>query len=162
MDDSLLEIFQSELATQCTFIVRGAHLVNEALKTGDGDMVWFALQGLLISASNASKLLWGSRTEAALEARRALRESVEVDVDSPLSSRKVRNDFEHFDERLERWFEGGGHIDIGRNIAPLGAFQVGGGEPEQQFGRFDQSTATVFFWENAAELNPIVAEGRTG
>jgi hypothetical protein len=121
VDEYLLEIFQDELHTQCQFIVIGARLANANLgppgTKGNLRAVWFALQGLLVAASNASKLLWGSRQEPLLEARRPLRESVGVDDSSPLSSRRVRNDFEHFDERLEVRFGGGkrGRY-LGRNI----------------------------------------------
>jgi hypothetical protein len=161
MDERLLEIFQGELRSQCEFAVIGAQLVNANLgPNGNGRTVWFALQGILVAASNASKMLWGSRQEPVLEARRPLRESVEVDDSSPLSSRRVRNDFEHFDERLETWFGRGGHIYLGRNIGPPGSIQVTGQTATDVFGHFDPSTATVSFWENAADLNAIVAEAQ--
>lgn len=168
MDDHLLRIFQGELRTQCQFIIIGAQIVNSNLPrtdpatkqiTGSGGVVWFGLQGILISASNASKLLWGSRQEPVVEARRPLRESVEIDDSSPLSSRRLRNDFEHFDERVEEW--SGKSRDrnyIGRVIGPPGMIVVNDRDPTDKFGHFDPSTATVTFWERSADLNAIVAE----
>ena len=159
MDDKLLSIFQDELGNQCEFILIGGRQVNACLQqNGPTDLIWFALQGMLVSAANASKLLWGSRTEDALKARRQLRESVGVTDDSPFSSRRVRNDFEHFDERLEAYFESAqGHVYFGRNIGPPDAFKVDGQVP-QQFGHFDPSTTIVSFWERSVSLQRVVAE----
>ena len=162
MNGHLLRIFQLELETQCKFIILGAQAVNEGLaeRRANSDQVWFGLQGILVSAANASKLLWGSRAEPVLETRRPLRESVSVTDDSPLSSRRLRNDFEHFDERLEDWFGASeDHIYIGRAIGPKGSIvSIRGKEPEQLFGQFDPTTATVAFWERSVIVNDVVAE----
>ena len=73
MDGHQLRIFQGELGTQCDFILLGANQVNTALAARQSTELWFALQGMLVSAANASQLLWGSREEEVLEARRPLR-----------------------------------------------------------------------------------------
>jgi hypothetical protein len=159
MDDRLESIFQNELDTQCRFILIGARQVNACLEQRQStDCVWFALQGMLISAANASKLLWGSQKEDAPEARRQLRESVGVNGESPLRSRRLRNDFEHFDERLETYFGADqGHHYFGRNIGPAGFFKVDGEDPPH-FGHFDPASTTVSFWERSASLQEIVGE----
>lgn len=161
MDGHLLSTFQSELRAQCEFILIGGRQVNAHLEERQPTQpIWFALQGMLVSAANASKLLWGSRTEEALEARRELRESVGVTDASPLSSRRLRNDFEHFDERLEEWFDKSrDHIYIGRLIGdPDGIIVDGWGVPEDKFGHFDPSSTLVSFWERSACLQDIVSE----
>ena len=161
MDQPLLKIFQLELATQCEFILIGGKQVNAHLEARQSTPpIWFVLQGMLVSAANASKLLWGSRTEEALEARRQLRESVDVTDHSPLRSRRLRNDFEHFDERIEEWFDKSqDHNYIGRLIGdPDGVIVVGRGVPEDKFGHFDPSTTQVSFWERSASLQDIVSE----
>lgn len=74
MEDHLLRIFQAELETQCKFVLMGAHQVDSALEQNAIDGVWFGLQSILISASNASKLLWGAgRTDAEAKALHAFR-----------------------------------------------------------------------------------------
>ena len=160
MDDRLLGIFQMELATQCEFILIGGRQANAYLETHETQPLWFALQGMLVSAANASTLLLGSRTEEALDARRRLRESVEVTDESPLSSRRLRNDFEHFDERLEEWFgKSEDHNYIGRLIGdPDGIVVAGRGVPEDKFGHFDPSTTLVSFWERSASLQAVLSE----
>ena len=160
MDDHLLSIFQGELRTQCRFILVGARVVNVNLQqAGATDAIWFGLQGILTAASNASKMLWGSREEPVLEARRPLRESVGITDESPFSSRRIRNDFEHFDERLEAWFAASDdHIYVGRNIGPPNMIVIADRPPTDQFGHFDPATALVSFWERSANLSAIAAE----
>lgn len=166
MEDHLLSIFQAELGTQCKFVIMGAQQVNAALKqqSPGTDGVWFGLQSILISASNASKLLWGAgrtdkEAQALHEARRPLRESVGVDDSSPLNSRRVRNSFEHFDERIDDWFKASeNHNYVGRNIGPPNMIVIDGAPPDDHFGHFDPSTSVVTFWDRSAELNPIVGE----
>lgn len=162
----MLKIFQAELELQCDFVTIGATQVNKALPHRDHGQIWFGLQGILISASNASKLLWGAgRTADEVaklhEARQPLRESVSVDDSSPLNARGVRNSFEHFDERIDKWFEmSKNHIYLGRNIGDPGGIIVGGDIPQDHFGHFDPSTSIVTFWDRSAELNPIVREAQ--
>ncbi len=167
MDDRLLWIFQAELKTQCEFVVIGAQIANANL-TGERPhtrAIWFGLQGVLISASNASKLLWGTgrtdkEVEQRAEERRPLRESVQVDDSSPLKSRRIRNSFEHFDERLMAWFGERGEKNpyLGRNISEPGGIVVGAEPTPDHFGHFDPSTCVLTFWEESVELNPLVAE----
>jgi hypothetical protein len=75
----------------------------------DNEIFWYSMQAFLSAVANVSKLLWGSGTSEAKgreakERRRPLRESLNVDDDSPLKSRAFRNHFDHFDERLEKQF----------------------------------------------------------
>lgn len=59
------------------------------------------LAELLVAAANISKLLWG--TKAVIEKRRAgLRDKLGIDDTFSIKDRDLRNDFEHFDERVEK------------------------------------------------------------
>jgi hypothetical protein len=117
------------------------------------DRQWLALQTIVISAANLSKLLWGSRSEAKAE-RAPLRASLEVGDDSCLSSRNLRNDFEHFDERIERWFASSEKRDFfGRSIGERAKFLYDGDDP--WFGHYDPTTGTLSFWDNAADIVAI-------
>jgi hypothetical protein len=159
MDESLIEILQRELRIQCSFVVRGAVQVNAGLKEMDVDGVWFALQGILIAASNASKLLWG--TNAKVKAARAsLRESVQVDDDSPLNDRRVRNSFDHIDQRITKWFgqKGSERVYVGRNIGAPESVKIDGEPPADPFGQFDPKASELTFWEESIELQAIVVE----
>jgi hypothetical protein len=127
---------------------------------------WLALQSILVSAANISKLLWGSRGEGSTErqkARAPLRELLEVEQDSPLYDLRLRNDFEHFDERLERWLSKatGQQVPyVGRNIwhAPEGVTMIAGEAEHRRFGHYDPVTATVSFWTHSVDLRSLIAE----
>jgi hypothetical protein len=68
----------------------------------DGVLFWYHLQAFLIASGNLSKLFWPG-----LKANKGrgeyLREFFNVEENSPLKDRRIRNHFEHFDERLDRW-----------------------------------------------------------
>lgn len=70
-----------------------------------GTAIWFCLQNILVSVANLSKLLWSGQNASnfSQSVKLELRTSLDVREDSPLKSRKFRNHFEHFDERLETW-----------------------------------------------------------
>ncbi|HEY1833155.1 MAG TPA: hypothetical protein VGG08_01865 [Solirubrobacteraceae bacterium] len=164
MDDFLLGVFQGELRTQCNFITFGGgmlnHIVPQLKEHQTANAIWFALQGILVSAANASKLLWGSKTTEDLDERQRLRESVGVDEQSPLYSRKLRNDFEHFDERIKTWADGNTQrIYVRRSIGPRDRLVVVGNEPiKDPFGIYDPETAKVTFWDREVALQPIITE----
>ncbi len=65
---------------------------------------WSAIQSILSASANVSKILWPARDN-----RKArgdyLRDSLNVEEGHLLSDRKIRNSFEHYDERIEDWFE---------------------------------------------------------
>jgi hypothetical protein len=75
------------------------------------DEFFLAVQGLLGSAANISKIFWpiGGKSAEDNKARRRLerghrlRKELAVPDDSPLRARAVRNHFEHMDERLDEY-----------------------------------------------------------
>src|SRR5262245_31514648 len=67
------------------------------------DRLWYAVQGFLVAAGNISKLLWPSDKPIFPERGPEIRAGLRVEDDSQLKARTLRNHFEHFDERLERW-----------------------------------------------------------
>lgn len=183
MDKFILRIFQQEATTQCQFVVLAASELNyanwlsEASFAPDADpndvtlrpgyyqpRIWFSVQNILVSSANLSKLLWGSGRngpDARAEAeagRHELRESLQVEDDSPLKSTTVRNRFEHFDQRLEKWRQGGGQIFIGRNIGDPNAVHTPS-EPDR-FGHYDPATGIVTILGETSVLPDLVAEAQ--
>lgn len=168
----MVRIFRSELGDQCRLVLLGAEQLAQALKehrpfAGDPTTrTWAALQGILVSAANISKLLWGSGNEkgrAKLEARRKpLRDQLGIADSSVLNSTRLRNDFEHFDERIEKWFGGpGSHTFVGRNIGPPDFLAMSDGrEPPPKFGHFDPQTGIVEFWENSVNILEVIRAAR--
>jgi hypothetical protein len=156
MDKFVLRIFQGEVELQCRFVVSAAHGLNAALLNGSTNDIWRHLQMILIGSANLSKMFWGS--QGRLEAQRQpLRDSLQVSNDSPLRDPDLRNDFEHFDERLERWFsEDAHHNYVGRNIGPPTMIQ--GIPTDRWFQHFDPETTKVTFWDHEVTLNDLVQE----
>jgi hypothetical protein len=169
----LLRIFQSQVRDQCMFLLMSAEAANKAMQNlgaagpriapDASDLLWFSLQNLLTAAANISKALWGSGGKSA-EARRALRESLGVPDDSPLRETILRNHYEHFDERLDKWWqESTNHNYADRNIGP--PTMIGGIQSTDNFRTFDPATNIAAFWgdefntlalvEAANELYPV-------
>ena len=116
----VLRVFQAEVELQCKTILHSWHQLQAALITSNNDEAWKELQVILVSAANLSKMFWGSggRRE---EQRARLRDSLQVVDTSPLRDPNLRNDFEHFDERLEDWYSASErHNIITRAIGPYG------------------------------------------
>lgn len=106
--------FIRELAEQCMF-ARMAKIDLKACKTMDTHGLnrhYYFLQSLLTALGNISKILWpimkkgDERGNEIRENRgKELREALNVKDDSALRSRRLRDTFEHFDERMDTWFE---------------------------------------------------------
>jgi len=112
MDDFVLRIYLLEVETQCDFALFAADQFMRSLQQLDQDSFWPAVQSFLVAAANVSKLLWPGRnrdpkkTQYAEARGRELRQFLDVTELSPLSSRKLRDHFEHFDERIDTWGNG--------------------------------------------------------
>ena len=81
--------------------------LDQALLNDDTRRFWCSAQAFLVSCANVSKILWGGRRP---NERAELRSLLDVDADSPLKSRKRRDQFEHFDERIVDWGQGDEHF----------------------------------------------------
>jgi hypothetical protein len=168
-----LSVFLGEIEMQCQFVLMGWDQLHDtygalttAMKTGHKEPwklqspVWFALQGIVVSAANLSKLLWGSGGKQT-SARAHIRELIGVEDTSPLQDPDLRNDFEHFDERINKWFdehpEGAGYA--GRCIGVRGESFITPNYPDdKEFGFFDPKAAEVIFWSHSVALTALVSE----
>ena len=169
MDDRMVWLFVSEIRLQCVFILTARGRLERALKApsaGGFEEIWLQLQIILAAAANISKILWGSgsaRDAARREAeRKPLRDRLGVADDSPLRDPDLRNDFEHFDERLERWLETNpdGNF-IGRNVMPVRALDAlprAAGSSHHRFHHYDPETGEVTFWTHTVSIPAVVTE----
>lgn len=90
-----------EIVTQAKFAEIAAHQLTN---TTDFVETWAAIQSILVATANISKILWPVRQQNKARGE-CLRELLGVDEDNLLSDRTFRNHFEHYDERIEKWFE---------------------------------------------------------
>lgn len=154
MSPHLLSLFVREINRQVSFGLRAAKDLFRSLDMQDTEAVWYSVQSLLVAVGNTSKLLWPSKSGDALRGIE-LRRVLELEDDSPLQSKRFRNHFEHFDERLDEWgpsLEGGMVVDS--NIGDLGLI-LGGVKPEY-VRNFDPSTGVLTFRGELYELKPII------
>ena len=156
MDAFLLRILQRQIRDQCVFALHAAESINEGLRDNDSDAIFFGIQNFLNASANISKMLWGQAGKRS-EARRPLRQSIGIDDASPLRDVNMRNNFEHMDERIDRWWEISTQKHYAdRNIGPLE--MIKGSRLEDVFRIFDPSTAKVGFWGQEFNIQTIVDE----
>jgi hypothetical protein len=155
-----MRIFQGEVTQQCRFIVAASKDLDGALGANRSDDAWRHIQTILVASATASRMLWGSGSNKKAEISRApLRASLQVDDASPFRDPRLRNDFEHFDERLEEWYAGSSEkLYAGRMIWPHSSF--GGVPEEERFHWYDSKTGTVTFWKHAVSIPELVAEAK--
>ena len=94
------QVFICEIVTQSKFAEKAA---DQLAKASDPIEVWGAIQSILVAAANVSKILWPAKSYKARG--KQLRELLSVDDRNLLSDRTFRNHFEHYDERIEDWFD---------------------------------------------------------
>lgn len=159
MDVMLLRIFQRQVADQCLLMLTAAHNLNEALAREDEDSLWMACQMFVVGAGNVSKALWGdgrNRKRVAPQ-RQTLRDSLDVDDSSPLFTVALRNHLEHYDERIDQWWAESttrNHLD--RMVGPPS--MVVGLSDIDRFRVFDPAAASIIFWGQQYELQPLADE----
>jgi len=151
MELMLLRVYQRQVREQCSTILRSWEEIDRL-----GPQVWPAIQQLVGSAANVSKLLWGGGGKRAVE-REPLRASIGVADSSPLHSTEMRNHFEHIDQRLDAWWANSPrHNHADQNIGPYGA--ISGIDEIDSFRLYDPDSGDLWFWGDSFNLKEIVAE----
>lgn len=159
MDIFLLRTFQRQVELQCKFVLTAAQELNKALaERNSAQQVFYALQNLLTASANISKALWGVKGNRDLtKQRKPLRDSIGIRDDSPLREVNMRNNFEHFDERLDKWWRKSKRHNIADlSVGPPSTFQ--GLEDIERFRMFDPSTTNMTFWGEEFNIQNIVNE----
>jgi hypothetical protein len=117
--------------------------------------LFYEVQNLLNAAANISKACWGAGGKLATQ-RQPLRDSIGVTDASPLCDMSMRNNYEHFDERLDRWWrESANHNSMDFSI---GGPRVIGLDPIEMFRHFDPVTTELGFWGETFNVQALVNE----
>jgi hypothetical protein len=159
MNDSLLDALRFHIERQSSFVLRANLQLQEALLLGDEP--WYEIQILLGAAANLQKAFWGSGGKNG-EERAPLRAMFGVQDDSPLNApNDLRNNFEHYDQKLERWAQESAHhhrvSGVGRG--PVSAFaEQAGIELLNRLHYYDVANQQITFWGDEFALDPILAE----
>ena len=90
------------------------------------DLAFSQALAMVGAAAAMSRILWPPGREAETRARgRLIRQQLRIDESSLLHDRAVRNDFEHFDERLDEFFKSGRTNIFDRALAPVEMLPAG-------------------------------------
>lgn len=161
MDSMLKKLFLQQIATQCQMTMVYAQQIDAAMERTPQEFqedpmpFWAAIQGLLTAVANISKACWGQGGMLA-DQRKPVRDALEIPDDSPIRETSMRNDFDHFDERLDRWWDTSEkrvHIDL-----CIGEPMFSGIGDRDIFRWYENHTGTLVFWGDRYELVPIMTE----
>ena len=159
--ESMLFITESAL--------RSVKAANEDLQKMDDATVGFSqdktlnhLQNVIVQGAALSKYFWpptNSRDGRSKEHKmrgEALQSAFDVIETSPLKSRDLRNEIEHFDEKLDNYLASG----IAGHIIPhyIGPFADSGGIPCHYFRAYYTDQGIFEVLGKRYVINPIVAE----
>lgn len=109
-------ILTGEIVLQSQIAHRAAERLRATHETFDNVETWCSIQSILVATANVSKILWPNHKYK--KRGEQLRQLLKVEKDNPLSSRKFRNRFEHYDELVDEWFENssqGVYVDLAMN-----------------------------------------------
>lgn len=151
-----LRIFQAQLLLQFEYVLWSAEGINAGLSRGDPRLVFYSVQNLLSAAANAAKALWGSGGRKAKE-RARLRDSIGVSDQSPLKLVDMRNNFDHYDERIDKWWQNSkrrNHLDLSVGHKD----SISGLDNIDMFRQFDPVTTNVIFWGQEFNIQELVDE----
>ena len=95
--------FLSEIIFQADLVLNSNERLLQCVDTFDHIGIWSAIQSILISSSNISKILWPKTKYR--ERGQELRDLLKIDSNCILKNRKFRNKFEHYDDFISDFFE---------------------------------------------------------
>lgn len=155
-EDSLKPLAEQVLIGEIALQSRLAERAAGQLAAASGPLeTWGAIQSLLVAAANVSKILWpaGKGHKARGEQLRDLLGVADRTLD-PV--RAFRNHFEHYDERIDQWFENDNssvYMDLASGPRQTSAW----GLPRMLHRGYDPSSQTLYFRDESIDLRTVVA-----
>ena len=142
-------VLQSKIAQRAAERLRATHDDFNHVET------WCSIQSILVAVGNVSKILWPNERYKIRGER--LRQLLKVEKNNPLSSRKFRNHFEHYDERIEEHFEHnaqGVYVDLA--MSPSLNSGLFGDLPLNTHRGYNSFNNTLVFRDETLDLNEIM------
>lgn len=165
MDPFLEVLFRDQVELQCEAIVAAAEDLEAVLAEKGppwspdwNSRVWIAVESMVGATARVSKALWGQRQRYA-EQRGRLRQGLGVADDSVFADVALRDHFEHFDERLDRWWgEEGKDRHADRQVLSEAEWPIT--DDSNLFRQLDPDTWVLFFWGDRFNLREVVSEAK--
>lgn len=148
-------ILVGEIVLQTKIAFRASERLQVTHEHFDHVETWCSIQSILVATGNVSKILWPSKKFKVRGIR--LRKLLNVDDTNPLSDRKFRNHFEHYDERVDEWCSNtyrGVYDDLSMN--PHLNFGVLGQVPHFTHRGYNSFNNTVVFRDEVLDLNQLL------
>jgi hypothetical protein len=148
------QVFLGELAFQAKIAQRSADSLSATQNHSDHIEVWRSIQSLLVAAGNISKILWPS-VKANKARGEKLRTILSIDERNPLSIRKFRDHFEHYDERIEKWLKNTAsavYVDLAIDPLPY----IWGAKLDARHRVYNPVTRTLTFRGESIDLAEII------
>jgi len=148
--------YYQELAEQCMFVKMAKVDLKECRTTDNYGLSreYYYLQSILVALGNISKMLWPVKEENDKRGME-LRTALNVKDDSALKNRDLRNLFEHFDERIDKWFEVADRYGFSdRNVGSVKGIIIPPGR--ERLRTFDPETWTLTCLNKEFELGPAI------
>ena len=155
MTEYVFKIFSDEIKRQCEFSFIALKQMECGLQNKDVNLIWYSIQNFLVAIANISKILWPipkykGRGEE-------LRKKLKISENSLIKSRKFRNHFEHFDERLEKWLKTTKHYNyVDSNIGDIKLIK--GIDVEDIHRNFNPNTMELIFRGEKYDLQAVKKE----
>ncbi len=102
MDNNTLAIYMNELSNQAIQTKGAFDLFNQSLEAKASMGVLFALNSVMLNASQLSAILWPPRARARPRAEK-LREILKLDEKHALNDRRLTEYWDRSDEKMDEW-----------------------------------------------------------
>lgn len=149
-------VFISEIVLQSKIAELAAKRLSAIKDNFDQIEVWSSIQSILVAAGNVSKILWPQEKKYAVRGKR-LRELLKVDDNNILSDRSLRNHFEHYDDRIEKWFKGKASA-VYSDLAIDPFKSIWGNVPTNHHRAYDPLSHTLTFRGESFDLAAVLKE----
>jgi len=149
------QVLIGEIVLQSKLAEKAADQLTTS-SVADSVEVWGLIQSILVAAANVSKILWPSRKPYKARGKQ-LRELLGVDDNNLLSDRTFRNHFEHYDERIEEWFDTNNSA-VYRDSRIYTFEPTSWGLPQFFHRSYNPISRTLSFRDESIDLGAVLAE----
>lgn len=162
-----------EIRRNCDFAILAFEDMSKyanAVNNNELNRFWLSTESFLIAVANISKILWPTppdpckkcnfrpQPNVAMTSRReSLRKLLSVEESSLIRSRKFRNHFEHYDERIEEWAtRPGKKLIFDSNIGAVKSIIQNSNQSISHRRNFDSSNFVLYFGDEEYHVNEII------
>lgn len=159
----VMRIYEEEINNRNDWIQENAIQLNEAMKSKSASIVINYAMSIINHAMLVLRLVdkeaigartWGNEKAKGMERAKILHERNPEFPEPPLSLRKIRNDFEHFEARIDEWATSPDpNVYIDLNVG--GGILIPSMKSQDTFRQLEGTNLT--FWNDGVDLQEVVS-----